>query len=141
MKLLFDAAETAGTTGAGAVTLDHTFRIVLIVMLLACGAYALYSAVRLHKTCELFDNKFLYPGNCKPADCLDPLGFIEFIVPRCAIFAVILVVLGVLDALVAYVLVPSWMTYFEIAMIVLPVLDFIWLIAVQRKAARDFWGE
>ena len=138
MKLLFDAAKTTETTGGAA--LDNTFRIVLIVMLVGCAAYALYSAIRLRVTCELVDNKFIYPGNCKPADCLDALGFIDYIFPRCVIFSVVMLVLAVVYTLLSYVVKLSGLIYFDLAMIVLPVLAFVWFMYVQRKAAREFWG-
>lgn len=138
MKLLFDAAKTTETTGGAA--LDNTFRIVLIVMLVGCAAYALYSAIRLRVTCELVDNKFIYPGNCKPADCLDALGFIDYIFPRCVIFSVVMLVLAVVYTLLSYVVKLSGLVYFDLAMIVLPVLAFVWFMYVQRKAAREFWG-
>ena len=125
---------------AGGAALDNTFRIVLIVMLVGCAAYALYSAIRLRVTCELVDNKFIYPGNCKPADCLDALGFIDYIFPRCVIFSVVMLVLAVVYTLLSYVVKLSGMVYFELAMIVLPVLAFIWFMYVQRKAAREVWG-
>ena len=138
MKLLFDAAKTTETVGGAA--LDNTFRIVLIVMLVGCAAYALYSAIRLRVTCELVDNKFIYPGNCKPADCLDALGFIDYIFPRCVIFSVVMLVLAVVYTLLSYVVKLSGLIYFDLAMIVLPVLAFVWFMYVQRKAAREFWG-
>ena len=91
-------------------------------------------------TCELVDNKFIYPGNCKPADCLDALGFIDYIFPRCVIFSVVMLVLAVVYTLLSYVVKLSGMVYFDLAMIVLPVLAFVWFMYVQRKAAREFWG-
>ena len=56
------------------------------------------------------------------------------------IFSVVMLVLAVVYTLLSYVVKLSGLIYFDLAMIVLPVLAFVWFMYVQRKAAREFWG-
>ena len=114
------------------------FELFLLAMLFGCGIYGLYTVIKLRCTFMLFPNKFLYPGNCKPEDCLDEGGFIDYILPRLTILSVIMLVLGIGLALNAYVIkfVSIWV---DLAMIVLPFGTFLWYIFIHRKAAKDFW--
>ena len=135
---LTEATEAAAQQGG---TLDGTIDMLdslMLIMLFGFGIYGLYSAIRLRKEQLLFPNKFLYPGNCDPAACLDPGEFIDFIIPRALILSVALILLGGLIALNSFVLhIDSWLI--DLGMIVMPVAVIVWYCFVQRKAAKNFW--
>ena len=139
LKIFLTEATEAATQQGG--TLDGMVDMLdslMLIMLFGFGIYGLYSAIRLRKEQLLFPNKFLYPGNCDPAACLDPGGFIDYIIPRALILSVALILLGGLLALNSFVLhIDSWLI--DLGMIVLPVAVIVWYCFVQRKAAKNYW--
>ena len=139
LKIFLTEATEAATQQGG--TLDGVVDMLdslMLIMLFGFGIYGLYSAIRLRKEQLLFPNKFLYPGNCDPAACLDPGEFIDFIIPRALILSVALILLGGLLALNSFVLhIDSWLI--DLGMIVMPVAVIVWYCFVQRKAAKNFW--
>ena len=139
LKIFLTEATEAATQQGG--TLDGMVDMLdslMLIMLFGFGIYGLYSAIRLRKEQLLFPNKFLYPGNCDPAACLDPGEFIDYITPRALSLSVALILLGVLLALNSFVLhIDSWII--DLCMIVMPLAVIIWYCVVQRKAAKHFW--
>ena len=136
---LTEATEAAeqGQVGMFDDMLDM-FDILMLLLLLGIGFYGLYSAIRLRKEQLLFPNKFLYPGSCQPEECLDAGEFIDYITPRAIILSVLLLVIGALFALNAFVLhIDSWMI--DLAMLIVPVGLLAWYGVIQRKAAKRFW--
>lgn len=124
---------TQGDTFAGLLS------IMLSAMLLGCAVYGLYAVIRLRVTYLLFPNKFLYPGNCKPEECLDEDGFIDYILPRLTVWSILMLIVGILYTLNAYVFfLVSW--WIDIATIFVPLIVLGWLMAIQRTAAKRFWG-
>lgn len=135
---LTEATEAAAQQGGTLDGMIDMLDSLMLIMLFGFGIYGLYSAIRLRKEQLLFPNKFLYPGNCDPAACLDPGEFIDFIIPRALILSVALILLGGLLALNSFVLhIDSWII--DLAMIVLPLAVIVWYCIVQRKAAKNFW--
>lgn len=134
-----EAAAEAATQQGGALNgMVDMLDSLMLIMLFGFGIYGLYSAIRLRKEQLLFPNKFLYPGNCDPAACLDPGEFIDYITPRAMILGVALILLGGLLALNSFVLhIDSWII--DLCMIVMPLAVIIWYCVVQRKAAKSFW--
>ena len=128
------AQETAGTFDGMIDMLD----IFMLVMLLGFGLYGIYSAIRLWKEQMLFPNKFLYPGDCKPEECADEGGFIDYIIPRLSVLSVALLIMGIALGLNSYVFKFQSM-WIDIATMVLPVGALVWYIICQRKAAKLFW--
>lgn len=142
LRLLLTAEETTAEVAennASTAGLSGMLDVLLVVMVIGCGVYALYTAIRLRRTFMLFPNKFLYPGNCGPDDCVDEDGFIDFILPRMTILGVALLVIGALLVLNTYVWGLSGLVL-DLATIIVPCGCFFWYILVQRKAAKLFWG-
>lgn len=132
------ATEAAAQQGGALDGMIDMLDTLMLIMLFGFGIYGLYSAIRLRKEQLLFPNKFLYPGNCDPAACLDPGEFIDYIIPRALILSVALILLGGLLALNSFVLhIDSWII--DLCMIVLPLAVIVWYCIVQRKAAKNFW--
>lgn len=136
-------SETAETVQSGAQgqSLDGMVDMLdtlLVVMMIAVGIYAIYSAIRLYREQMLFPNKFLYPGDCKPEDCLDPGCFIDYIFPRLLILGAALLIMGILLGLNSYLFKIDAL-WIDISMMVVPVSIFVWYMLCQRKAAKSFW--
>lgn len=120
--------------------MENMLHILLLVMLGGSGVYALYSFVRLRKEQYLFPNRFLYPSNCKPEDCTDVVGFIEFISPRILIFGVVCTVLALFLVFVWFggvLALPMWLD--SIAIPALGIAVFVWYMIVQNKVYKLFW--
>lgn len=112
----------------------------LTAMLAGLGVYALYTAIRLYHQFTLFDNRILYPANCKPKDCRDPGAFILYIVPRLWILGGLCLILCVLTVLAVFVKVSFLQNWFGIY--VLPFLGFVvlaWYVWVNARCAKKFW--
>ena len=84
-----DAAQS-GSNGADLTQLTNILDWFMIVLLPAVALYLFYTVFRLRRERVLFDNKLLYPGGCTKDDCLDPDGFIDYILPRLIIIGVAL---------------------------------------------------
>ena len=75
-----DAAQS-GSNGTDLTQLTNILDWFMIVLLPAVALYLFYTVFRLRRDRVLFDNKLLYPGGCTKDDCLDPDGFIDYILP------------------------------------------------------------
>lgn len=117
------------------------FSILILILLLGSGGYAVYLWIRLRREWYLIDNKFLLPGNCTAADCKDPDGFLEYISPKLLIFGIALIVFGLLY-LPGFFNAPMPALLADILNIAMPVLGFgifVCFIILQAKAAKLFW--
>ena len=113
-----DAAQS-GSNGTDLTQLTNILDWFMIVLLPAVALYLFYTVFRLRRDRVLFDNKLLYPGGCTKDDCLDPDGFIDYILPR-------LIIIGTLVC--------------NILEIVFPIAAIAWYSFVSRHAAREYWG-
>ena len=130
--------EQTGTEQGGLADMGGMLSIILLIMLVGSGVYALYTYIRLHRTCMLFPNKFLYPGNCTAETCVDVDGFIDYIEPRLLLLGIVMLLCGIAYAVYAMVLKAS-ILWVDIAAVVIPVAIFVWYMLVQRKASKEFW--
>ena len=138
-RLLETAANAADAAQSGSTTFDMTqltnlLDWVMIVLLPAVALYLFYTVFRLRRDRVLFDNKLLYPG-----DCIDPDGFIDYILPRLIIIGVAFLLCGAFTALVVFI--PAMDTLVcNILEIVFPIAAIAWYSFVSRHAAREYWG-
>lgn len=133
-----EATEAAEQVDMMSGMLD-TFDVIMLLMFVGIGIYGLYSSIRLRREQVLFPNKFLYPGGCAPEECLDPGEFIDFIVPRCIVLSIVLILMGGLFALNTFVLKLDGFIV-DLASLIVPVALLAWFgIFVQRKAAKLYW--
>lgn len=112
----------------------------MVAMLGGIGLYALYTAIRLAATYTLFPNKILYPGSHRPEDCVNPLGFIDYVLPRLWILAgvsIVLTVFLVLINLLHILQVPNWVSRYALPIAGLSVL--VWYIVVNYRSAKKYW--
>lgn len=120
--------------------MENMLEMLLMLMLGGTGVYALYSVIRLRHEMYLFPNRFLYPSNCRPEDCTDVDGFIDFITPRLFLFGgacLAVTVVMVLSWVFHLFTMPAWLDTYGIAAIGL--LCFVYYIVVQNKVYKRFW--
>ena len=133
-----DAAQS-GSNGTDLTQLTNILDWFMIVLLPAVALYLFYTVFRLRRDRVLFDNKLLYPGGCTKDDCLDPDGFIDYILPRLIIIGAAFLLCGAFTALVVFT--PAMDTLVcNILEIVFPIAAIAWYSFVSRHAAREYWG-
>ncbi len=135
MLFLTETAQQTDAFGGMAKFLD----LFLLVTLFGCSIYGFYTVIRLRKTLFLFPNKFLYPNGCKPEDCLDEDGFIDYILPRLTLLSIGLLLLGIAYAVKIYVFPHVQHLAVEIATMLVPFGILLWYGFIQRKAFKLFW--
>ncbi len=133
-----EASQEAPNVAENMSGMIDTLDMLLLIMLLGFGVYAIYSAIRLYKEQLLFPNKILYPGNCAPEDCILEGEFIDYIVPRILFFGLSFLLMGVAMALNMYVFKLSSI-WVDLSTMVFPVTVIVIYVVMQRKAAKLFW--
>ena len=114
--------------------------LAMTVMLGGAGIYAIYTAIRLQRDYELFENRILYPANCPRRDCKDVVGFIDFITPRLWVMGalcLILAVFMVLSKLAGLISLPEWADLYLLPLLGVGV--FVWYISVNSRCAKKYW--
>ncbi len=110
-------------------------------MLIWVSVNMLLAALRLNRSYELGPSRFIYPANCKPELCQDPLGFIRFISPRLVIFGLVGLLLAALmlvcELTQLLASLPDWFTQGVSLFLFLPL--FVWYVIFINKAAKKFW--
>jgi len=106
------------------------------------GFYALYTAIRLVKKPEFFDNKLLMPANDVTAkDCTDPEGYFKFLTPRMFVFSIGLIVFGLFDALFPIVVTHNNWPYVVALLGLVPVMSLlIWYGVEMHRASVEFFS-
>ena len=112
--------------------------LALDVFALGCGAYILYTWLRLAVTRTLFQNAILVPKEKRVQDCLDEEGYIAAIRLPLAVSAVVSTLYGVFMVVNEHVvrLVPSGWSF---AALVLVLGSLIWLAAAIRRAVQEYF--
>lgn len=141
LTVFAEAATTATEEGENTgffSDMGGMLTIILLIMLIGSGVYALYTYIRLHRTCMLFPNKFLYPGGCTADKCVDVDGFIDYIEPRLLLLGIAMLLCGIVYGAYSLVLKQSYL-WADVLTVMIPAGVFVWYMVVQRKAAKNFW--
>lgn len=118
--------------------MDRTFSYLAVLLLVYLGATSLANYIKLRRENYLFPSKTLYPGSCSDTDCLDPDGYIEYILPKLLIMFIGCLLGIIFEALLLFVFtsLPGWV---ELICMGLELAMFIWLMIVFNRAAKRFW--
>ncbi len=122
--------------------MDNASMFMMIdVISLGCGAYCVYTWLRLLREKKLFKNGLLIPKDLSPEDCLDEEGYIAYISPRLAVLAVVTLLYGIVQMLNNTVLETPFLTFGQ-SMITLGVVMavLIWYAVANSKANREYFG-
>ena len=110
--------------------------VLVTILLVGAGGYALAACIRLKREQALFANKIHYPSQCTPENCLDPEGYIAYIVPRMSLFGAVCVVFGIAVLVMSLLKVGIIATTVQ-TVIVLAV--FVYISVVHNRASKIFW--
>lgn len=117
--------------------MDMMFRYLALFLLLYVGVTSLMGYIKLRRERVLFPSKTLYPANCSEDNCLDPDGFIEYILPRLLVMSIGCLLGVAFELLTMFVLtVPDTAIY---VMFGLEFVMIVWLMIVYHRAAKRFW--
>ena len=120
----------------GVQKLWDRYKYAILILLVGAGGYALAACIRLKREQVLFENKILYPSQCTPENCLDPEGYIAYIVPRMSLFGAVCVVFGIAVLVMSLLKVGIIATTVQ-TVIVLAV--FVYISVVHNRASKIFW--
>ena len=77
--------------------MDQSFMMLFDFISIGCGAYILYTFIKLQAYGRLFPNSLLIPNGKQPKDCDDATGYIAYVKPRMLIVGVVVLVFGILS--------------------------------------------
>ena len=112
-----------------------------------CGAYCLFTAIKLRIVGHLFPNQLLIPGDSRPEDCIDEDAYISYIWIRLLIAGVVCLISGVIalvenswkiitDLLPGY---PNAGRYIALVSVGVSIVAVVWVIVCWLKAKKLFW--
>lgn len=116
---------------------QNSFSLLFTLLYLACGAYCLYTWVRLRFGGGLYNSPLLIPQGLTVSDCLDPEGYVRYISPCVLILGLVVFLAAAADLFsTAFLPLPDWVS---IVTIVLPFGVLIWYAVWFHRAQSRYW--
>lgn len=123
------------------------YSLLFNVIILAAGAYLLYTWFRLKKEGQLFESQLLIPKDFKPSDCIDPEEYIAYFQPRILVLGIVCFLTGALCALeVQFHLFDSLFPsveklsyYMDLGGNAISLLVLVWYTVCWSKARKKYW--
>ena len=111
------------------------FNFTLNIFTLGCGAYCLYTFLKLLTGRKLFKNALLIPKEREVEDCTDEEGYISYLLPRLGVLTFSVLIYGIVS-LINDMLPYPWP--FVPLLVLLGVL--VWYSVGSVRANRDYFG-
>ncbi len=112
--------------------------ILFLVVILFFGGYGFYGVLRLKKEQYLVPHRLMYPNYCSNDECLDPVEYMDFILPRLSILSTVLLLSGVL--LLVTFFVDGFRTLgVLLTLYIAPFVVYLWYSGCLKKAAKKYW--
>ena len=114
--------------------------ILMDLVAIACGAYCLYTWLRLIITKKLFKNGLLLPNGKEISDCFDEEMYISYILPHLTILTVVTTLYSayvLTETLMDVILLPGFYSLIPLAVVM---AGLIWFAVKSGRANRDFFG-
>lgn len=73
--------------------------MILDVLVLICGIYALGQWMKLKQAGKLIDCKLIFPNGCNAGNCREPEAFYAYIMPRFLVFGALTIISGLFATL------------------------------------------
>lgn len=127
--------------------MDRGFDVVVNIITLGCGIYALYTWFKLLAG-KLFDNSLVMPRERTAAQCLDEETYVAYIRPRTLILGIATVIsggTGVVDSYTGIIRnwaqTQDWLGFLVEfgALILVPLAVIIWYGVCLVRAHRRYW--
>ena len=116
------------------------FNFTLNIFTLGCGAYCLYTFLKLLTGRKLFKNALLIPKEREVEDCTDEEGYISYLLPRLGVLTFSVLIYGIVS-LINDMLETPFLPYpwpFVPLLVLLGVL--VWYSVGSVRANRDYFG-
>lgn len=116
------------------------FNFTLNIFTLGCGAYCLYTFLKLLTGRKLFKNALLIPKEREVEDCTDEEGYISYLLPRLGVLTFSVLIYGIVS-LITDMLETPFLPYpwpFVPLLVLLGVL--VWYSVGSVRANRDYFG-
>ena len=143
MNLIYSGLSAETVSGL-VTSVSGITTILFFVVTMLFGCYGLYGVYRLKRDQYLIPHRLMYPNYCSGEDCLDPVEYMDFIMPRLTIVSVAMVIAG--PALVAILVIDAIRSIDTIrsvvAMLVLymvPLVTYLWYSICLKRAAKKYW--
>ncbi len=115
--------------------------VISIIFLLAClffGGYGLYGVLRLRKEQYLIPHRLMYPNYCSGDTCLDPVEYMDYILPRLSVLSGVMLLTGLL-LLLGYFIDGLRSLGVLLALCIVPFVVYLWYSRCLKKAAKKYW--
>ncbi len=112
--------------------------VLFLVVILFFGAYGIHGILRLKKEQYLIPHRLMYPNYCSPDECLDPVEYMDFILPRLTVLSVVMLLSGVI-LLLGYFIDGLRSLGITLALYVVPFAVYLWYSSSLKSAAKKYW--
>ncbi len=109
-----------------------------LIVVLFFGGYGLNGVLRLRRERSLFPNRLMYPNYCPYDECMDPDGYIEYIMPRLTVLSCTMLLSG-LVLLLGYFIPTMRSLGISLMVYIVPFVIYVWYSACLKKAIKKFW--
>ena len=115
--------------------------VITIIFLIVCfffGGYGIYGVLRLRKEQYLIPHRLMYPNYCPCDECLDPVEYMDFIIPRISILSAVMILSGImlLLCLAIEALGTIWVL---LGLYIVPLAVYLWYSMSLKRAAKKYW--
>ncbi len=112
--------------------------ILFLVSILFFGGYGLYGVLRLKREQYLVPHRLMYPNYCGNEECLDPVEYMDYILPRLSALSGVFLLSGVLLLLTFFV--DGLRTLgVLLTLYIAPFAAYLWYSGCLKRAARTYW--
>lgn len=111
---------------------------VFLAVMLLFGIYGLRGVLQLKKEQYLIPHRLMYPNYCSPDDCLEPVEYMDFILPRLSILSVVMLLTGVL-LLLSYFIPGLRSLGMLLILYIVPFVVYLWYNGGLKRAAKKYW--
>ena len=112
--------------------------VIFLVVILFFGSYGLYGVLRLKKEQYLIPHRLMYPNYRSNDDCLDPVEYMDYILPRLSILSGVMLGSGLI-LLLGYFVDGLRTVGISVLLYVIPFVVYLWYSGCLRKAAKKYW--
>ena len=111
---------------------------VFLAVMLLFGIYGLRGVLQLKKEQYLIPHRLMYPNYCSPDKCLEPVEYMDFILPRLSILSVVMLLTGVL-LLLSYFIPGLRSLGMLLILYIVPFVVYLWYNGGLKRAAKKYW--
>ena len=116
---------------------DPGMDLLMQILLILAGGYALYTCRNMDRWAKLPGSKFIYPYGCPTSTCEDPAALKKFLKPRLLVFGIWSLAAAAISLVVSYVFDNNPIYAMILAAFVMA--DLVYYLVIISKASSKFW--